>query len=73
MQFIDNIVAMQVGKDILTLVSDCIKEFGEEYANMRQSEWYRLIREYVSRRTMRYDISDNEPIYYSMAAEPSVS
>lgn len=69
-QFIDNIVALRTGKDLLAIIGDCINEFGEEYGNMRLSDWHRVVRDYVSHRTMRYDINDNEPIFYSMAAEP---
>lgn len=72
-QFIDNVVAQQAGKNLIAIVRDCITEFGEEYANMRPSDWYRVIRDYISRRIMRYDISDDEPVYYSTAAEPSIT
>ncbi len=72
-QFVDNVVALRAGKDILALVEDCINEFGEEYVNMRLSDWHRVVRDYVSHRTMRYDINDNEPIYYSTAAEVSTT
>lgn len=72
-QFVDNVVALRTGKNILAIVSDCINEFGEEYGNMKLSDWHRVIRDYVSNRTMRYDINDNEPIYYSMAAEATIT
>lgn len=68
-QFVDNVVALHAGKSILAIVRDCINEFGEEYGNMRISDWRSVIRDYVSHRTMRYDINDNEPVYYSIAAE----
>lgn len=70
-QFVDNVVALHAGKDILAIMGDCINEFGEEYANMKLSDWHRVVRDYISHRTMRYDISDDEPVYYSMAADVS--
>lgn len=68
-KFVDNVVALRARKDIIAIVKDCINEFGEEYGNMKPSDWYRVVRNYISHRTMRYDIHDNEPVYYSMAAE----
>lgn len=70
-RFVDDIVAMQTGKDLLYIVKECIDNFGEEYTNMGMPEWYRVVRDYVAQRTKRYDITDHEPIYYSMAAESS--
>jgi hypothetical protein len=70
-RFVDDIVAMKTGKDLLYIVKECIDNFGEEYTNMGMPEWYRVVRDYVAQRTKRYDITDHEPIYYSMAAESS--
>lgn len=72
-QFVDNIVALRTGKNILAIIDDCINEFGEEYGNMNLSDWYHIIRDYVTRRTMRCDINDNAPVYYPMAAETPAS
>lgn len=70
-QYVDNVVALRTGKNILAIVGDCINEFGEEYGNMSLSDWHRVVRDYVSHRTMLYDIDDNEPVFYSKAAESS--
>lgn len=72
-QFVDNIVAMRIGKDILAIIDDCISEFGAEYSNMSMSDWHRVVRDYISHRTMCYDINDDEPVYYSIAAEASAA
>lgn len=71
-RFVDNVVALHTGKDVLAIVAECISEFGEEYGHMKFSNWYSVVRDYVAHRTKRYDISDNEPVYYSMAAEAPV-
>lgn len=68
-RFVDNVVALHTGKDVLAIVGDCINEFGEEYGHMKFSNWHSVVRDYVAHRTKRYDISDNEPVYYSMVAE----
>lgn len=72
-QFVDNIVALRTGKNILAIIGDCINEFGEEYGNMRLSDWHRIVRNYISHQTMRYNISDIEPVYYPTAAEAPVT
>lgn len=72
-QYVDDIVATQTGKNLLNIVKECINEFGEEYANMGMSEWYRVIRDYVAQKTKQYDITDHEPVYYSMASESPAS
>ena len=72
-QFVDNVVAQRTGKNILAIVGDCINEFGEEFGNMSLSDWHHVVRDYVSHRTKRYDINDNEPVYYSTVADPTAT
>ena len=67
--FVDSLVAMHNGNNILSIITECIKKFGEEYECMEMSDWNRVIRNYIVEKTHQYDIGDNTPIYYSMAAE----
>lgn len=67
--FVDGLVAMHRGSNILSVIKECVLEFGEEYKDMKLSDWHQVIRNYIVEKTRQYDIDDNAPIYYSMAAE----
>lgn len=66
---IENMMDASVGSSILKVIVECQKEFGESYPTRSQKEWYHLVRDYVEKRNKRYDIPDDEVIYF-MAAEP---
>ena len=72
-QLIDDIVALGNGDNINSIVRSCIEEFGEEYGNMRASDWLHIIHEYIKQRTKRYDIQVSEPIFFTKVAEPGFS
>lgn len=72
-QLIDDIVALGNGNNINSIVRSCIEEFGEEYGNMRASDWLHIIHEYIKQRTKRYDIQVSEPIFFTKVAEPGFS
>ena len=58
------------GFSILTLTRVLQEKYGQEYASMGISDWYKVVRDYVQHKTNRYNIRDDEPIMW-MAAEPS--
>lgn len=72
-QLIDDIVALGNGDNINSIVKSCIEEFGEEYGNMKLSDWLHIIHEYIIQRTKRYDIQDNDPIFFTNVAESEFS
>ena len=37
---------------------------------MDRSKWHKLAKAYISQKTMRYDVPDDEPVTWKMAAEP---
>ena len=56
------------GIDILSLSRELQEDFGKDYPSMDARQWYVIVRDYVERQTLRYDIRDNEPVMW-MAAE----
>ena len=69
-EFVDDMMKAFHGVSILTLQKACIEKYGEAYCTMKQSDWYRVVRDYVEKQTMRYNIRDDEPVMW-MAAESS--
>ena len=63
-------VLMQANKgiDILSLSRQLQEVFGEQYGSMSAKDWYGVTRDYVERQTMRYDICDDEPVMWMVAA-----
>lgn len=63
-------VLMQANKgiDILSLSRKLQEVFGEQYGSMSAKDWYGVTRDYVERQTMRYDICDDEPVMWMVAA-----
>lgn len=56
------------GIDILSLSRQLQEVFGEQYGSMSAKDWYGVTRDYVERQTMRYDICDDEPVMWMVAA-----
>jgi hypothetical protein len=54
----------------LNLTAMLQKEYGEQYPLMDRSKWHKLAKAYISQKTMRYDVPDDEPVTWKMAAEP---
>lgn len=61
------------GISILSLTDLLQKEYGDRFGSMGSHQWYDLVRDYVERRTLRYDIPDDEEVRWNMAAEEDVS
>ena len=57
------------GIDILTLTRMLQDKFGEKYASMKIGDWYHVVKNYIERQTMRYDIRDDEPVMWKAAEE----
>lgn len=64
----DELMHKNNGIAILALSRMLQESYGSEYASMGAREWYVVVREYVERQTMRYNIPDDEPVMW-MAAE----
>jgi len=67
-EFVDDMMKAFHGVSILTLQKACIEKYGEAYCTMKQSDWYRVVRDYVEKQTMRYNIRDDEPVMWMVAA-----
>ena len=68
-EYTENLLSLYSEMSILDVVKSLISKFGEEYSLMKQKDWYTITREYIIKRTRKYRISDNEPIFWNMAAE----
>lgn len=64
----DEIMQGRNGIDILSLSRELQEDFGKNYPSMDARQWYVIVRDYVERQTLRYDIRDNEPVMW-IAAE----
>ena len=68
---VDNMMAMDAGTTLLSIVRECFNHFGERYFGMKQKDWYHIINQYVSETTKRYDLQPEE-MFCWMAAEPPI-
>ena len=66
----DELMKQRNGIDILTLSRELQDNFRLEYASMSPKDWYNVTRSYIERQTLRYDIRDDEPVSWRMAADP---
>ena len=66
-RLINNMMALDEGTTILTIVAECQKEFQEKYFSMKQRDWLHLIRDYVRNATKKPDLQDNEVFTFKMA------
>jgi len=66
----DELMKERNGIDILTLSRELQDNFRLEYASMSPKDWYNVTRSYIERQTLRYDIRDDEPVSWRMAADP---
>jgi len=64
----DMLMQTNNGIDILSLSRELQEVFGEQYGSMSAKDWYGVTRDYVERQTMRYDICDDEPVMWMVAA-----
>ena len=67
--YVDGLMNSYHGITILTLVKLCIEQYGDTYCTMKVSDWHHVVCDYVKRKTNRYEIRDDEPVVWSMAAE----
>lgn len=68
----DGLMQANKGIDILSLSRQLQEVFGEQYGSMSAKDWYGVTRDYVERQTMRYDICDDEPVMWMVAAPSPV-
>lgn len=69
--FANAMMEMRNGMSILSFQRDCIERFGEEYPTMQQADWYKVIKEYLEEKTLRYELKSEEVVYWN-AAEPDI-
>ena len=69
-EYADRLMNEFHGITILTLQKEITNKYQETYFLMNGGDWYHAVREYVMRKTQRYDIKDEETITWQIAAEP---
>ena len=68
-EYADNLMEAFHGISVLTLAKKCVEKFGETFFLMGVSDWYKIARDYIKRKSNRLDLKDNEIVVWSMAAE----
>lgn len=68
--YAEGILTLYDDMTILGLTKNLILKFGEEFPIMKEKNWYEISKMYVMKRTRKYQITDDEPILWKMAAEP---
>lgn len=66
---VDNMMKMDGGTSLLALARECAEEFGSTYYNMRQSDWYRLVKSYVEPRIKIYDLLPDQSFQWKVAED----
>ena len=66
-EFANTVMAMNNGISVLALEKECIERFGEEYSAMSMFDWFKVINAYVKGKTHRYDLKENEIVYWNVA------
>ena len=68
-EFANNIMTINNGISVLSLEKECIERFGEEYSAMSMFDWFKVINDYVRNKTHRYDLKQDEVVYWNVAEE----
>lgn len=68
-EFADEIMKIKKGISILGLQQACIEKFGDTYCTMKLGDWYNVVKDYIERQTMRYNLRDDEPVMWQAAEE----
>lgn len=68
-EYADRLMKEFHGITILTLQKEITNKYQETYFLMNGGDWYHVVRKYVEYQTHRYDIKDEEPITWQMAAD----
>lgn len=68
-EYADRLMKEFHGITILTLQKEITNKYQETYFLMNGGDWYHVVRKYVEHQTHRYDIKDEEPITWQMAAD----
>lgn len=66
---VDNMMKMDGGTSLLALARECAEEFGSTYYNMRQSDWYHLVKTYVEPTIMHYDLLPDQSFQWKVAED----
>lgn len=66
-KLIHNMMEMDGGTMMKSIISVCIKQFGERYPSMSPNDWRHLIDDYVRAVTHRPDLKEDEVFTYVMA------
>ena len=68
-EFANNIMTINNGISVLSLEKECIERFGEEYSAMSMFDWFKVINDYVRNKTHRYDLKQDEVVYWNVAED----
>ena len=68
-EFADTLMTMHNGISVLLLEKECIERFGEEYSAMSVSDWFKVIYSYVKAKTHKYDLKQDDIVYWNVAED----
>lgn len=68
-EFADTLMAMHNGISVLLLEKECIERFGEEYSAMSMPDWFKVIYDYMKTKTHRYDLKQDDIVYWNVAED----
>ncbi len=64
--FIHNLMTLEQGTSINHVVSECSKNFHEEYSAMSFYDWNNLISNYIKNTTKKYDLKNSDKFRYKL-------
>lgn len=68
-EFADTVMSVHNGVSVLLLEKECIERFGEEYSAMSMSDWFKVIYAYMKTKTHRYDLKQDDIVYWNVAED----
>lgn len=66
-RLVHNMMELYEGTTILSIVTECQREYQERYFSMKGNDWRHLIRDYVRKITERPGLQETEVFRYVMA------
>lgn len=68
-EFADTVMSVHNGISVLLLEKECIERFGEEYSAMSMPDWFKVIYDYMKTKTHRYDLKQDDIVYWNVAED----
>ena len=68
-EFANTLMTMRNSISVLLLEKECIERFGEKYSAMSVSDWFKVINSYVKAKTHKYDLKQDDIVYWNVAED----